>query len=331
MDLRVVERAAEAYQQPVTADQIDAMCRRAFGSRTRARSAVELDGGTYNSTFRVDLGAGDPVVLRVAPAPERQFRSEREWMRNEHASVPYFAPIAGLLPRTLAVDFTHQVIGRDYVFQTLLDGVPAPQGLRAYPRPRWAPFHRALAAVARQVHAVRGDRFGPVAGPWFTTWSEAVVAGLRDCAADLDGAGLDAADVRRVATAAERERTLLDGVAEPRLLHGDLWTGNLLLARDAPVPTITGVLDCDRTLWGDPEADWTLFVAERVRDAGAFHAAYGPRPDTPEARRRRLFYRARHIAAIRLERHRLGRKDTLQATFRELDGVLAALADRAAR
>jgi len=72
-------------------------------------------------------------------------------MRNEHASVPYLAPIARLMPRTLAADFTHQIIGRDYLFQTLLDGVPAPDGLAAYPRPEWASFFRQLGAITRRI------------------------------------------------------------------------------------------------------------------------------------------------------------------------------------
>ena len=47
-------------------------------------------------------------------------------MRNEHASIPYLAPIATLMPRTLMVDFTHEVIGRDFLFQAYLDGGPVP-------------------------------------------------------------------------------------------------------------------------------------------------------------------------------------------------------------
>ncbi len=86
------------------------MCRRAFGSRVHVVSAVELGNGMYNSTYRVDIGADRPVILRVAPEPDHQFSSERELMRNEYASVPYLAP---LMPRVIAADFTHEVISRD--------------------------------------------------------------------------------------------------------------------------------------------------------------------------------------------------------------------------
>lgn len=127
MEVRSVERATDAFQQPVTGEELRAMCRRAFGPRVRVGSAVEFGNGMYNSTYRVDIDADRPVILRVAPEPGRQFRVERELMRNEHASIPYLAPIAPLMPRTLAIDFTHEVSGRDYVFQTMLDGCRHPR------------------------------------------------------------------------------------------------------------------------------------------------------------------------------------------------------------
>ncbi|MEV5301727.1 phosphotransferase family protein [Amycolatopsis methanolica] len=131
--------------------------------------------GLYNTTYRVELPSRKAVVLRVAPEPRRQFRIERELMRNEHVSLPFFAPIASLMPRTLFADWTRDIAGRDYVFQTFLPGIPAPQGLRSYPRPQWTNFYRGLGALARTVHEVRGPAFGPVAGPASATWSEAVL------------------------------------------------------------------------------------------------------------------------------------------------------------
>jgi hypothetical protein len=83
---------------------------------------VELGWGEYNNTYRVELADRPAVVLRVAPEPPRQYRSERELMRNEYATIPYLAAIAEFIPRTLAVDFTHEIIGRDYPFQAVRPG-----------------------------------------------------------------------------------------------------------------------------------------------------------------------------------------------------------------
>jgi aminoglycoside phosphotransferase (APT) family kinase protein len=326
VNFQTVARSPGAFQEPVTFAQVQAMCRCAFGPEVRAMSAVELGLGTYNSTYRVDIGAGQPVILRVAPAPARQFRAERELMRNEHATVPFLAPIRPLMPRTLAIDFTHAVIGRDYLFQTMLPGVPAPDGLAAYPRPQWASLYRQLGSITASIHAVRGRQFGRVAGPAFAAWSEAVAASLGDIAADHDDAGLDPADVRAVLVAAHQDRGLLDEITEPRLLHGDLWHANVMIMPGEPEPTICGVLDSDRTSWGDPASDWAIYRAGQRpgTERDAFWEIYGTLAASPSAARRALYYRARNIAAARLELHRLGLPG-VPDTYDELRQVLQGL------
>ena len=327
MEFRPIERADDAFQRSVSADTIEAMCQRAFGPAVRVISATELGNGMYNNTYRVDLDEGRPVILRVAPEPARQYRIERELMRNEYASVPYLVPIAPLMPRILAADFTQEIIGRDFLFQTMLDGVPGPDGIGRYPRDTWVSFFRQMGTITRSIHSVRGQRFGPVAGPGFGTWGEAVAALLADLAADLSDAGLDSADVLDVMAAADKHRAVLNEVTEPRLLHGDLWTVNVMMALDAAQPTISGVFDNDRTSWGDPESDWTIYMAAKKpgTERDAFWETYGPRPSGDAADQRSLFYLAKHIGAIRLERHRLGNVDAVPETYEQMRAVLDRL------
>lgn len=327
VEFKPIDRSASAFQQSVSPDQIVAMCRRAFGPETAVLSAVELGGGLYNNTYRVDIGETRPVILRVAPAPHKQSRIERELMRNEHASLPFFASIAAIMPRTLFVDWTREAIGRDYVWQTMLGGVSAPEGLSAYPRSQWPELYRQIGAVLRTIHQTRGDRFGRIAGPQYSTWSEAVVRSLEEVAADLEDAGLDAGDVRAVLALASGNRPILDEIVQPRLLHGDLWVPNVIIAQGAPAPTLVGVLDHDRALWGDPAADWTVFMASRRpgTERDAFWETYGALPDTPHAKWRGLVYRALHIAAIRLEHHRLGRHTMIPGNYEEMRDVVRML------
>ncbi|WP_406498343.1 phosphotransferase [Streptomyces sp. NBC_00846] len=225
MDFQPVERASEAFQQSLTAEEIEKVCRRAFGGAATPVSAVELGTSMYNHVYRVTLAGRDrPVVLRVAPEEGRQFRSERHLMRNEYASQPWLAVIAPLMPQMIAADWSHEVIGRDWMIQTHLDGIPAPEHLGAYPRTAWPTFFQQMGAITRSVHDVRGPHFGPVNGPGHGMWSEAVIASLEEIAADLASVGLDAADLRKVAAVAAHDCAVLDEVTEPRLLTGDLWT-----------------------------------------------------------------------------------------------------------
>jgi aminoglycoside phosphotransferase (APT) family kinase protein len=274
------------------------MCRRAFGADTRVVRVTEIGVGTYNSTYRVDIEGRDPVILRAAPERALQSRADRDAMRNEYAAAPYFAALGALVPRILAADFTHQLINRDYMFQTLLVGEPASTALDTYPRS----YYRQLGAITRAVHDVRGERFGSVAGPGFTTWSESLRDQFLGMASDFEEAGLDSGDVHRIVAAVDTHRTALDAVSEPRLLHGDLWRLNILVAPDA---TITGVLDFDRASWGDPMADWTIHRVRQLpgTEADAFWDTYGT-PATSAVREQ--FYRARNLVGVRLDIHRRG-------------------------
>lgn len=334
MDAQPVERAADAFQQPVSADQIQAMCRRAFGDRARVARVAEIGVGTYNSTYRVDIEGHAPVVLRVAPDRGRQSRGDRDAMRNEYAAAPYFASLGALVPRILTVDFSHQLIGRDYMFQALIDGVPAAEGLERYPRARWVSYYRQLGAITRAIHEVRGERFGRLAETGFATWSQALADQFLVLAGGLDDAGLDSSDVHRVVAAVDTHRAVLDDVGAPRLLHGDLWRLNILVDPHAAEPTIVGVLDWDGASWGDPMADWTI---HRVRqrpspEVDAFWDTYGhPAPDAGSALRA-SFYQARHLIGVRLDIHRRGIPlADVPPVHWNLGGVLAHLGEHDTR
>ncbi|MFF9819736.1 hypothetical protein [Streptomyces sp. NPDC014006] len=47
-------------------------------------------------------------------------------MRSEYVTVPYLSPIADLAPRVLFADWSQEVIGRNWMVQSHLAGVPAP-------------------------------------------------------------------------------------------------------------------------------------------------------------------------------------------------------------
>lgn len=328
MDFQPLGRAADASQEPVQPWQVCAMCRWAFGPEAEVAAAVELGGGYYNTTYRVEVRGVGVVILRIAPPPGRQYRLERHLMRNEYASIPYLAPVADLLPRTLAVDFTHRIIARDYLFQTHLDGVQASEGLNSFPQDRRHLFWRQLGEILSRIHTVRGPGFGRVAGPWYGSWSQSMIGTLADIITDLDEAGLEATDLREVAALARGRRAVLNEITQACLLHGDLLPVNVMIAPGAPEPTIVGIFDCDRTSWGDPMADWTMFmIGKRPQpEAAAFWAGYGTRPgDGDNVRWRSLLYRARNLGEVRLEHHRLGNPDGVARTYPELADVAGAL------
>jgi aminoglycoside phosphotransferase (APT) family kinase protein len=327
MEYLSIGRQPSAFQQPVTSQDILAMSQRAFGQDAEVTSAHELAGGLYNSTYSVEIRGRSRVILRVAPKLDQQLRIEWRLMRNEYAATPYFAPLAHMIPRILFADWTGELTCRDYMFQTRLDGLPGIDGLKLYPPATWGAYYRQLGAITAEIHKIKGERFGPVRSRGLTKWSDSVFAMLADIIADMIEFRLDASDIRQAFAAINVNSDLLDEIAEPRLLHGDLWTSNVLLAEDGPEPRIVGLLDHDRACWGDPAADWGFYVlANKPADArAAFLSTYGQAEVNDVAQWRSTVYRVLHLGAVRLERRRAGKFSKIAESYDEMRTLLKQL------
>src|SRR5579875_3200389 len=190
-----IERAADAFQQPVEQSHLIAMCQQAFGEEVQIESVKELAGGLYNTTYLVRIVGMPPVVLRVSPHPNRQLRMDKNLMHNEYASLPFLAPIAPLLPRILMVDFTHQILERDYMFQSFMEGEQWAQVMHTFTATENRNLFRQLGSITRKIHSVRGHHFGStVIDARFSSWSLAVIDSLANMIRDLEEVQLDAAD-----------------------------------------------------------------------------------------------------------------------------------------
>ena len=328
MEFIPIGRSADAFQQPVGPSHLIAMCQRAFGEDIQIESAKELGGGLYNNTYLVHIVGMQPVILRVSPHPTRQFHMEKNLMRNEYASIPFLAPIAPLLPRMLMVDFTHQILERDYLFQTYMEGEQWAQVMHTFTPEENRVLWRQLGNIAKKIHTVQGDHFANAAlHSSFPSWSLTVMNWLTTITCDLEEVQLDTTDMRILLNIAQANQRLLDEITQPQLLHGDLWTVNILVKRGENGPMIVAVLDSDRTSWGDPMADWTIFLLNRNAgtEVDAFWETYGQPEKSLEAQLRMLIYQGRYIGGARLEHHRLHHHETVKHSYQDMQTVIEAL------
>jgi aminoglycoside phosphotransferase (APT) family kinase protein len=290
----------------------------------------ELSAGEFNIVYALRLAGRAQVILRVAP-PSTQYvpYHEADLMRHEHAIQPYLAPLAPLLPQTLSIDFTHQVLDRDYLFQTYMPGERWSEiASELTPMQEEALWHQ-FARLARTLHDITGEPFGhPYPGRQFPSWSLTIADWLERSARDAEHVGLDAADIRAILTLAGTNAALLDEIATPHLLHGDLWPFNILVDRVAAEPRITAVLDSDRVAWGDPLADWTFYLLPRrasPRVRAIFWDEYGAREETAGARSRAAIYEGLHAGNVLSDVKRRGRDDLLPEVRSTLHAVVASL------
>src|SRR5215208_2731797 len=153
------------------------MCRRGFGANLQIESIQELSGGTFNTTRLITFADTSKLILRVSPSQTANTPwDEALLMRREHAMQPFFAPVAALMAKTLLVDFTHQLIDRDYMFQSFIEGERWDDVVDELSSSEndilWEQFGNLL----KQIHDVRGERFGlSLPGFQFTRWSHTVI------------------------------------------------------------------------------------------------------------------------------------------------------------
>ncbi|MBV7338639.1 phosphotransferase [Chloroflexi bacterium TSY] len=82
-------------------------------------------------------------------------------------------------------------------------------------------------------------------GQLYDSWSDLIITQFEHILQDLQQNQIDSTDFESIFALVRANQALLDEIQQPHLLHGDLWTFNILVTREADEPDIVGVLDAD--------------------------------------------------------------------------------------
>ncbi|GGN57287.1 phosphotransferase [Streptomyces albiflavescens] len=251
-----------------------------------------LSGGTYNTVEELRLTDGTRYVLKIPPSADADgMTHERNLLRSEAEFYRAAATVGVPAPEVVTA-------GEHHLLMTRCPGTP------------WGDLDPGEQVVLRgelghlvaRLHSVTGPGFGypsgalgPLAPDWrtaFTTMYDAVLDDARRYDAWLPR---PADEVARTAKAAY---DALDQVTVPRLVHFDLWRGNILVERsDGTAPRIGGLIDGERMFWGDPLADFvSLALLADIKQDVDFLTGYQEAGDRAEfdfsARQRLALYRS---------------------------------------
>lgn len=252
----------------------------------RVRTSRLLDGGLFNTTYRVETTAYD-VVLRMGPVhPELLLPFEENLMAAE-TYVDRLCHKNGIpASNVLCCDTSHNVIDRDFMVVERIDGIPMSdpsisesslQGLSV-----------SCGALVRRLHEIKGEKFGRISeilrGRGQDTWGDAVLMEYQNLiAASRKYDVFEDELLKRALAFAEDAVPLLDRVKTPHLAHADLWHGNILVkAQSDHTYAVRAIIDGDRAVFGDVSFD--LDSPWMVNDAffkgyGEVPAAFSPEED----------------------------------------------------
>lgn len=300
-------------------DSLRAMVERAYGAGEVVEDqgdrgwAEELGHGWFNVAYRIRLRGGRQVVLKIAPPPEVEVMTyERGAMGIELASLRMIEEQTRVpVPHVDFADQTHELCDADYFFMPYIQADNLGIIGDALPPAELAAYNERLGALNRELNTIRGDWFGPLAGPGEASWRRTFTRIVEDVLSDGERRAVDLGfgydDVRAVL--AEHE-SALDEVTEPRFIEWDLWTSNVMV-RDG---RIVCIIDHERALYGDPlmEAGFVGSLLPAFGDSAAFMRGYGLESLTQSETVRRRLYCLHLILIMMIETDYRGHADTVQ-------------------
>ncbi len=252
------------------------------------RVARELTEGLCNAAYRIMLDNGMETIAKIAPArPDTLLSNEVGMMAaevramrlvREQTSVP--------VARVYAYDTSRTLCSSDYFFMEVMPGQSLHTLRDGLSAAALQDIHRQIGRITREISSVRGPRFG------FLGDEHLQFDRLYDFVRLLLTNVLGDASRKQIAlgvspdtllAALARDKAAFDEVTEPRLIHWDMWEGNIFV-KDGRV---SAVIDWERAMWSEPLGDDRF---RRHTRTDAFLEGYGQTRFTLFERRRILWY-----------------------------------------
>mgnify|MGYP006288374819 CR=1 FL=1 len=237
----------------------------------------------------------DKLVIRIAPPPDAGLLFYEKDMMHQEPQIHQIiqAQTSIPVPTIYVHDFSREMIARDYLLMEYLEGTALSQAYWMNISQRKKVF-RKVGEYLQEAHAITSPQYGYLGAHQpmepQATWWEAFKIMWNKMIEDIHHTGLYSEEESRKfrALLAESKAHFAPRSEIPAsLLHMDIWAQNILVNRQGEV---TGIVDWDRALWGDPEIEYAVLDYCGVTGE-AFWAGYGlRRPQNRSRQVRDLFY-----------------------------------------
>ncbi len=276
---------------PITLETAQTLVAAHYGAQATIHQYTELTDGMYNAAYLIELLDGRNSVLKVAPSDHiRVLRYENNIMQAEVETMRLVGAETDIpLPEIFTYDTSRRLIDNDYYLMSYIPGIGLHKLRQELSESEQHAIDFRTGEYLRQMNAIRGPYFGYFTQPeyHFSTWREAFSTMLELVLQDGRDAGVELpVPYDMLSKELPKHYAVLDEITQPVLVHWDLWDGNIFI--DPDTKQITGILDFERALWGDPlmEVNFGAFG-----DNPAFYEGYGlDLLATPSAKVRRTLY-----------------------------------------
>ena len=235
-------------------DTVLQLVKTAFGNDVQVEAINELTDGYFNNSYYILLTHGEKIVLKVAPKDDvKVLRYEKELMKTEVFVLDQISKVNVPVPKILFKDDRNKIIDSHYFFMEYVEGVPL-NSLRDDMSPEiYDAMSGDLGVFAKRISDIKGEYFGfiNIKNRRFDKWYDCFRMMISDLMEDAESEKVILPIAKDEALSIiDKNQQHLNEIKSPYLVHKDLWDGNIFV--DADNYEITGIIDCERALLGDP-------------------------------------------------------------------------------
>ena len=248
--------------------------------------------GKFNTSFFVSTEKEDYIV-RIAPPQDAYFvfyeknmmaqEPELHRILRERTNVP--------VPEIYVYDTDHDIFPNDVLIMQGLPGTPASDA-QFLTSLMWDKVLQQIGDFLRQVHAITAQQYGYLGAHQpmkpQDTWHEAfAIMWSKMIRQIMEIEAYSEEEGQFLLELFDTYKDVFQREVKSSLLHMDVWAQNILINSSGKV---TGLLDWDRALWGDPEIEFAVLDYCSISEPSFWYGYGQERDESPEARIRMLFY-----------------------------------------
>lgn len=266
----------------ITSRQAEAILEQWLKQPVSCRGIKRLLGGELHSVFALEFNR-DPckAVIKLRIPEDDGFDGEKDRLE-------YLGKKGIPVPEVFDVGAPGDLNPFSYILLEHLPGMTLDSAELA--RDERSDVERALAEHVLKLHANTRDVFGEICGHFATRqWSDIVVPRLIDMRDEMQGR-LPEKVLNQITVAVDAaEDVFSQSQSAPTLIHGDLWSGNIMINKKNGRWQISGFID-PGTQYADVEHELAYLQCFDTVGKDFFEAYTAHTPMRPGFELRKLFY-----------------------------------------
>lgn len=269
-------------------EQIQQLALHAFGEKIITSQIVELTEGYFNVAYLVTLETGEQLVLKIAPPSGTQVMTyEKTIMASEVKALDLLNRQTKIVvPIVRYYDDTLTEVNSEYFFMTKIIGKSVSSCRPSIEAGLLKDIYRQVGEMTKEINTITHSSFGYLSqgesdgSNWFDVFKKMMANLFADARRISFDAGVEEEGLIRQL---EKEQIHFLEVQQSHLVHWDIWDGNIFIEKGK----ITGLIDFERCLWGDPLMEVGFRSHEQKPE---FLLGYGLKAFSESQQRRILWY-----------------------------------------